>query len=198
MRTQPRKHPMSYHPLSDTLRTALQTVALALCLAAATAAAGPLRDRLGRSADASDVEDGDSSSARTTPPQALPPGLRLLRDVAYGPDAQQRMDIYVPDRVQGAPVLFLVHGGGWRRGDKAQDRLVQNKLAHWAAQGVVLVSVNYRMLPEAAPLAVSADTDDPFTLRFARHPATGQAAEGTLTSARGDIRWRVRIERDSQ
>jgi hypothetical protein len=50
----------------------------------------------------------------------------------------------------------------------------------------------------AAALAVSADTDDPFTLRFARHPAAGQAAEGTLTSARGDIRWRVRIERDSQ
>lgn len=158
MRTQPRKHPMPYHSLSDMLRTALQSVALALCLAAAaSAAAGPLRDRLGRSTDVSDVEDGGSSSARTAPPQALPPGLRLLRDVAYGPDAQQRMDIYVPDRVQGAPVLFLVHGGGWRRGDKVHDRLVQNKLAHWAAQGVVLVSVNYRMLPEARPDAQARD-----------------------------------------
>ena len=49
-----------------------------------------------------------------------------------------------------------------------------------------------------APLAVSADPDDPFTLHFARRPKAGQAAQGTLSSARGDIRWRVRIERDAQ
>lgn len=159
MRTQPRKHhPMPYRSLPLMLRTTLQTVALVFCLAAvANAAAGPLRDRLGRSADASEMEDSEGRSAGAWALQALPPGLRLLRDVAYGPDAQQRMDIYVPDRVQAAPVLFLVHGGGWRRGDKAHDRLVQNKLAHWAAQGVVLVSVNYRMLPEARPDAQARD-----------------------------------------
>ena len=49
-----------------------------------------------------------------------------------------------------------------------------------------------------APLAVSADPDDPFTLHFARRPKAGQAVQGTLSSARGDIRWRVRIERDAQ
>ena len=49
----------------------------------------------------------------------------------------------------------------------------------------------------AAPLAVSADPDDPFTLRFARRPKKGQAAEGTLTNAHGDIRWRVHIEREN-
>ena len=49
-----------------------------------------------------------------------------------------------------------------------------------------------------ASLAVSADQDDPFTLHFARRPKAGQAAQGTLSSARGDIRWRVRIERDAQ
>ena len=49
-----------------------------------------------------------------------------------------------------------------------------------------------------ASLAVSADQDDPFTLHFARRPKAGQAVQGTLSSARGDIRWRVRIERDAQ
>jgi len=49
-----------------------------------------------------------------------------------------------------------------------------------------------------APLAVSADPDDPFTLHFARRPQAGEALAGTLRSARGEIRWRVRIERDTQ
>ena len=49
-----------------------------------------------------------------------------------------------------------------------------------------------------APLAVSADPDDPFTLYFARRPTAGEAVQGTLSSQRGDIRWRVRIERDAQ
>lgn len=50
----------------------------------------------------------------------------------------------------------------------------------------------------SALLAVSADQDDPFTLRFARRPVVGEAVQGTLSSARGDIRWRVSIERDAQ
>ncbi|EER58388.1 LipQ, partial [Acidovorax delafieldii 2AN] len=48
-------------------------------------------------------------------------------------------------------MVFLVHGGGWRHGDKAHERLVQNKVARWVPRGVVLVSVNYRLLPEAGP-----------------------------------------------
>ncbi|GAD23525.1 hypothetical protein [Acidovorax sp. MR-S7] len=49
-----------------------------------------------------------------------------------------------------------------------------------------------------APLAVSADPDDPFTLHFVRRPKAGEAVQGTLSSTRGDIRWHVRIERDAQ
>lgn len=99
-----------------------------LALLPLAAAAAPLHDRL-----------------------ALPPGARLLHDVAYGSDPRQRMDVYLPAQAQDAPALLLVHGGGWRHGDKAQGRLVQNKVAHWLGQGVVLVSVNYRMLPDAMP-----------------------------------------------
>lgn len=145
-------------PLSFALRTATRAVVLGLCLAATwSAAADPLRDRLGTRADDGDVELSEGRSTDTAQPQLLPPGLRLLRDVAYGPEPQQRMDIYLPERVQSAPVLFLVHGGGWRYGDKAHNRLVHNKLAYWAAQGVVLVSVNYRMLPQARPDVQASD-----------------------------------------
>ncbi|MDD2546437.1 MAG: alpha/beta hydrolase [Burkholderiaceae bacterium] len=86
-------------------------------------------------------------------PLVLPAGVRLLRNLAYGPDLRQRLDVYLPDKAQGAPVLFLVHGGAWRFGDKAHPPLLENKLARWIPRGVVVVSVNYRLLPAWGPQA---------------------------------------------
>ena len=77
---------------------------------------------------------------------------------AYGPDPAQALDIHRPDAApKPAPVLVMVHGGGWRRGDKAMPGVWRPKAAHWGARGYVLVSVNYRMLPEADPLAQAQD-----------------------------------------
>jgi acetyl esterase/lipase len=51
----------------------------------------------------------------------------------------------------------MVHGGGWKRGDKTATTVVEHKLAHWSAQGAVVVSVNYRMRPEVDPLVQAQD-----------------------------------------
>jgi len=87
-------------------------------------------------------------------PTKLPEGVQRLADVPYGPDPLQRMDVYLPPpparpdaRGERSPVIFLVHGGGWRTGDKAAHRVVQAKVARWVPRGFVLVSVNYRLLP---------------------------------------------------
>lgn len=80
---------------------------------------------------------------------ALPAGARVLRDLAYGASADQRFDVHLPADARNAPVILMVHGGGWRRGDKSHGRVLDNKIAHWLPTGVILVSTNYRMLPEA-------------------------------------------------
>jgi arylformamidase len=99
------------------------------------------------------LDKGDSVGE---PAAALPADLatqvRVLRDQAYGPHALQRMDVYLPLKSQAAPVVFMVHGGAWRAGDKATAGVVHHKVARWVTQGAVLVSVNYRLLPEAGPL----------------------------------------------
>ncbi len=83
--------------------------------------------------------------------------VRLLRDVAYGPDKLQRMDIYLPAiayvAAQPAPVILMVHGGGWAYGDKDLGRVVDNKVARWVPRGFAFVSVNYPMVPDADPVA---------------------------------------------
>ncbi|PJI95412.1 alpha/beta hydrolase family protein [Acidovorax sp. 69] len=96
----------------------------------------------------------------TTAPAALPAGVQRIADVPYGSDPAQRMDVYVPTSpttgtpslvasAVRAPVIFMVHGGGWRMGDKTMGRVVQEKVARWVPRGFVLISVNYRMLPDA-------------------------------------------------
>ena len=49
----------------------------------------------------------------------------------------------------------MVHGGGWRIGDKAMGRVVQEKVNRWVPKGFILISANYRMLP-AAPVSTQA------------------------------------------
>jgi arylformamidase len=87
----------------------------------------------------------------------LPAGVTLQRDIAYGSDSAQRFDVYLPPYPQHAPILFMVHGGAWRIGDKTNERVVDNKVAHWAPKGIIFVSVNYRMIPEAEPLVQAED-----------------------------------------
>lgn len=101
----------------------------------------------------------------------LPAHARVIRDVAYGPDPRQRFDVYLPTQAQHAPVLFMVHGGGWRRGDKAMPNVVANKLARWLPRGFIVISTNYRMRPDTAPLQQADD------VALALATAQGQAAQ---------------------
>jgi acetyl esterase/lipase len=89
------------------------------------------------------------------PPAVLPAGAQLIADVPYGSDPLQRMDVYLPPAspatgLQRAPVIFMVHGGGWQRGDKTMARVVQAKIDRWLPKGFVFISVNYRLYPNAS------------------------------------------------
>lgn len=80
------------------------------------------------------------------------------KDVAYGSDPSQTLDVYVPTTaVRGAPAIFMVHGGAWAIGDKASSQVVRHKAARWLPRGLLFISVNYRMLPKADPLEQARD-----------------------------------------
>lgn len=101
--------------------------------------------------------DATTNAAGATGSFALPGGATIDRDIAYGSDPAHKVDVYRPARAQGAPVIFMVHGGGWRHGDKGTLRAVKNKVTHWVGKGFVFVSVNYRLLPAARPLEQAND-----------------------------------------
>jgi arylformamidase len=103
-----------------------------------------------RAAAQQGMDDGDGG--RATGPFDLPAGARVERDLAYGSEPTQRLDVYIPAKAEGAPVIFMVHGGAWRQGSKSLWRVVKNKVAHWVGKGYIFVSTNYPMVPVADPL----------------------------------------------
>ncbi len=145
------------------------------------------------------------------------PGGRLLRDVAYGSDPALRFDVYLPARPVAAPLVVMVHGGGWRNGDKALPSVVGNKARHWLAQGFIFVSVNNRLLPAADPLVQSQDVahalaeiqrlapgwgGDPARVILAGHSAGAHlvdllAADPARAYALGALPWRGTLSLDS-
>jgi arylformamidase len=80
-----------------------------------------------------------------------------IMDIAYGSDKKQRLDVYLPSNPKNAPVIVMVHGGAWSKGDKRMDRVVENKAARWNPKGIIFVSLNYRLLPDANPLKQADD-----------------------------------------
>jgi arylformamidase len=96
--------------------------------------------------DADDVAGAGAGSGSTSAGGSggAPQAARIERDVAYGEDPAQRIDVYVPDGALGAPVVVYVHGGAWALGAKEN---VGAKATLVNGLGMVFVSVDYRLSP---------------------------------------------------
>jgi acetyl esterase/lipase len=116
---------------------------------------GPLRDWLMQRQQQKQAEgdlDGARNGLTAKGPFALPQGAEVVRDVPYGDAPAQKMDVYRPAGATNAPVIFMVHGGGWRHGDKDLHRVVRNKVGYFVPKGYVFISIGYTLLPDANPL----------------------------------------------
>lgn len=150
-------------------------------------------------------------------PFALPAGARVERNLAYGSDPRQRLDVYIPANAQDAPAILMVHGGGWRRGDKQLWRVVKNKVAHWVGRGYLFVSTDYRLVPQADPVGQAHDVaralafveanlrswgGDPARLVMMGHSAGAHlvallTADPAIAAREGAKRWLGSIALDS-
>jgi arylformamidase len=57
------------------------------------------------------------------------------------------LDIYAPKNAQKAPVMIMIHGGGWQIGDKQNRGLNDNKIPFCSENGFIYLSINYRLSP---------------------------------------------------
>ena len=67
-------------------------------------------------------------------------GATVITHVSYGPRMRQYLDIY-PSRTPNAPVVVLVHGGGWRVFDDLQR--FERESEALQKQGITVFTINY-------------------------------------------------------
>ncbi|MFC5677959.1 alpha/beta hydrolase [Aeromicrobium endophyticum] len=114
-------------------------------------------------------------------------------DIVPGRHGDIRVRVYRPD-VPTAVVVFM-HGGSWIAGDIETSDLVTRRISR--DTGAVVVSVDYRMLPEHPFPAPLDDTYDAVVWARAMHPdvpliVAGDSAGGTLSAC---VALRSRDER---
>jgi acetyl esterase/lipase len=71
-------------------------------------------------------------------------GTRLVAGQAYGKDLL--LDLYLPAGSGPAPLVVLVHGGGWRTGDRREMAPLAARLA---SRGYAAATVDYRLSGQA-------------------------------------------------
>jgi acetyl esterase/lipase len=74
-------------------------------------------------------------------------------DLAYGPDARQRLDVF-PLGQPGAPTVLFFHGGFWSRNDKTTFRFLTDAFAR---AGLNAAFAGYRLAPQASMDEIAAD-----------------------------------------
>lgn len=73
-------------------------------------------------------------------------GYTAHKDIAYGANPRQKLDIYVPDKqAEGSPVMMFFYGGRWQSGNKKDYRFVGQA---FASKGFIAVIADYRLYPE--------------------------------------------------
>ncbi|WP_206020407.1 alpha/beta hydrolase [Rhodovarius crocodyli] len=99
-------------------------------------------------------------------------GVRVAKDIAYGPLPRHRLDVYAPMDARGAPVVVFYYGGGWEAGDRAMYHFLG---AAMAAEGMVCVIPDYRLFPEVRfPTFIE---DGATALAWAKREATAQGGD---------------------
>lgn len=128
----------------------------------------------------------------------LQQGLRVRRDVPYGPRPRARLDVATPEAGASCPCLVWVHGGFWQEGTKTGSLYAAPSLAPagWAVAGV-----GYSLTPEVRLRDIVAEIADavrllvreagsfgldPRRLVIGGHSAGGHLAAALLTGMGGD------------
>jgi acetyl esterase len=79
-------------------------------------------------------------------------GIDITRDVAYGPDERNLMDVHAAEGgVSDAPTVIFFHGGGYIRGTKniEGDVLHGNIANFFVRKGMIGINATYRLAPKA-------------------------------------------------
>ena len=109
---------------------------------------------------------------------------KQLIDVAYGSHPRQVLDFYQAGSDKPTPVVFYIHGGGWRGGSKKTNPKA------FLAKGISVVAINYRYVQNGVEDKVEPPVKAPLgdatrALQFVRSKAAEWNLDKTRIGATG-------------
>lgn len=142
--------------------------------------------------------DADAHIARwTSESERVRRSLECQLDERVGPAPKSTLDLF-PARVPGAPILVFIHGGYWRRMDKADHSFVAEAPV---AAGAAVAVINYDLCPSVTIEQIAAQCREAvaWVHRHARRLngdpnrifVTGHSAGGHLTATTICHDWRT-------
>ncbi|HMD00582.1 MAG TPA: alpha/beta hydrolase [Ferruginibacter sp.] len=92
---------------------------------------------------------------------------KTLMDVAYGTDAKQTMDIYLPAgrRSDSTKIMVMIHGGGWTSGDKSDFNTAIDSLKQ-RLPDYGIFNINYRLSTGATNTFPTQELDVQAAVRY--------------------------------
>ncbi|MGN6552467.1 MAG: alpha/beta hydrolase [Verrucomicrobiota bacterium] len=122
-------------------------------------------------------------TTENTQPVKIPP---TMANVPYSSDEKQVLDFWKAESKTPTPLLFFIHGGGWKANDKDRVTAVSNYLA----AGISVVSINYRYVQAATAAGIKPPVKWPLedaarALQFVRSKAAEWNIDKTRIGACG-------------
>jgi acetyl esterase/lipase len=120
------------------------------------------------------------------PPVPDPSEVELREDVVYATvgGAPLRLDLARPRDTAPRPLVIVVHGGGWVRGDKADAR-ERETLLRLVGLGYVAASTNYRLVVDGDDTFPAAVEDVRCAIRWLVDDASALGVDPTRVVALG-------------
>src|SRR4051794_2320438 len=118
---------------------------LTLVVVLAALAGGRAQDK------ANDKPAAPKAKSKAEPPK--PPVPPTAANVAYGPHPRNVLDFFEAKADAPTPLVFCIHGGGWRAGDKSS---YYSSVKSFLDNGISVVTINYRLIGQ--PGAADAET----------------------------------------
>jgi len=88
-------------------------------------------------------------------------------NIAYGTDASQKMDVYLPSgrTASATKVIILIHGGGWSSGDKTDFTTYVDTLKK-RLPSYAIININYRLAAGTSNLFPTQENDVKAAIEF--------------------------------
>ncbi len=110
---------------------------------------------------------GFSCQKEDASPSPAPLAAESQLNIAYGTDALQKMDIYLPAgrSTSSTRVIILIHGGAWNQGDKADFNAYVDTLKK-RLPSYAIFNINYRLATGTANFFPTQENDVKAALDF--------------------------------